>query len=88
MFGWYVFWVQSYTSSAGLWNLRDSEFHPPNVENREFFVEVRDGLKRPWRGMALPVGGVGLVNPDPRCSMYGIFTYIWPKFMVNVGIYK
>ena len=21
----------------------------------------------------------------PRCSMYGIFTYIWPKFMVNVG---
>ena len=21
----------------------------------------------------------------PRCSMYGIFTYIWPKDMVNVG---
>ena len=21
----------------------------------------------------------------PRCSMYGVFTYIWPKFMVNVG---
>ena len=24
---------------------------------------------------------------DPRCSMYGIFTYIWLKFMVNVGKY-
>ena len=24
---------------------------------------------------------------NPRCSMYGIFTYIWLKFMVNVGIY-
>ena len=23
----------------------------------------------------------------PRCSMYGIFTYIWLKFIVNVGIY-
>ena len=23
----------------------------------------------------------------PRCSMYGIFSYIWPKFMVNVGKY-
>ena len=21
----------------------------------------------------------------PKCSMYGIFTYIWSKFMVNVG---
>ena len=24
---------------------------------------------------------------NPRCSMYGVFTYIWPKFMVNVGKY-
>ena len=23
----------------------------------------------------------------PKCSRYGIFTYIWPKFMVNVGKY-
>ena len=24
---------------------------------------------------------------NPRCSMYGIFTYIWSMFMVNVGKY-
>ena len=50
--------IQSYTSShLGAWKLRDSEFHPPNVENRAFFVEVRDGLKRPMAGrMALPSG--------------------------------
>ena len=23
-----------------------------------------------------------------RCSMYGIFTYVWLKFMVNVGKYS
>ena len=27
-------------------------------------------------------------NIQPRCSMYGIFTYIWLKFMVNVGRYS
>ena len=27
-------------------------------------------------------------NTFPKCSMYGIFTYIWPKFMVNVGKYS
>ena len=26
-------------------------------------------------------------NPKPIGSMYGIFTYIWLIFMVNVGIY-
>lgn len=26
------------------------------------------------------------VGSIPRCSMFGIFTYIWPKVMVNVGI--
>ena len=26
------------------------------------------------------------VVTKPRFSMYGIFTYIWPKFMVNVGL--
>ena len=26
-------------------------------------------------------------QPPPRCSMYGIFTYIWLIFMVNVGKY-
>ena len=25
-------------------------------------------------------------NTDPRCSMYGIFTYIWFIYRVNVGI--
>ena len=25
--------------------------------------------------------------PFPRCSMYGIFTYIWYIFMLNVGKY-
>ena len=25
---------------------------------------------------------------NPRCSMYGIFTYIWLEFMVNVGKYS
>ena len=24
----------------------------------------------------------------PRCSMYGIFTYIWAMFRVNVGKYS
>ena len=28
-----------------------------------------------------------LISPTPRCSMYGIFTNISPKFMVNVGRY-
>ena len=27
------------------------------------------------------------IGSIPRCSMYGIFTYIWLKFIVNVGIY-
>ena len=27
------------------------------------------------------------VPPYPICSMYGIFTYFWLKFMVNVGKY-
>ena len=31
-------------------------------------------------------GGVMLI-PLPRGSMYGIFTYIWLMFMVNVGEY-
>ena len=26
--------------------------------------------------------------PIPKCSMYGIFPYIWLKFMVNVGKYS
>ena len=25
---------------------------------------------------------------EPICSMYDIFTYIWPKFMVNVGLLR
>ena len=25
------------------------------------------------------------ISPIPICSMYGIFTYMWLKFMVNVG---
>ncbi len=25
---------------------------------------------------------------NPRCSMYGIFSYIWLKYMVNVGNYS
>ena len=28
------------------------------------------------------------IEPDPRCSMYGIFTYIYPKNGPNVGKYS
>ena len=28
------------------------------------------------------------LSPIPIGSMYGIFTYIWLNFMVNVGKYK
>ena len=31
--------------------------------------------------------GFFLYNVYPRCSMYGIFTYIWLIFMVHVGKY-
>ena len=35
-------------------------------------------------GKTVALRGVGL----PKCSMYGIFTYIWLKSMVNVGKYS
>ena len=38
--------------------------------------------------LRLEVGkSLGVSFPYPRCSMYGIFTYIWYIFMVNVGKY-
>ena len=33
------------------------------------------------------VGGVKFHSAIPMGSMYGIFTYIWDKFMVDVGKY-
>ena len=35
-----------------------------------------------FRGIAI------LKHPQPICSMYGIFTYIWLKFIVHVGNYS
>ena len=32
--------------------------------------------------------GNGFGNPIPRCSMHGIFTYIWMSFGVNVDTYS
>ena len=38
---------------------------------------------------SLPTEVFGMTGPPniPKCSMYGIFTYMWLKSTVNVGIY-
>ena len=47
-----------------------------------FRVQIPNLRSWPWMFWA------GLVNStNPRYSMYGLFTSIWLKFMVNVGIY-
>ena len=38
-------------------------------------------------GNRVTVVGPGLLQSVPIGSMYGIFTYIWLRFMVNVGKY-
>ena len=47
---------------------------PPNnlIDKLVVLVYLRGGHKR-------------LKITHPICSMYGIFTYIWPKFMIHVG---
>ena len=41
-----------------------------------------------WRRLFYDtLGRPRVVGSVPIGSMYGIFTYIWPKFMVNVGEY-
>ena len=44
-----------------------------------------EGFER-WPGQLMKTEGF-LSAPNPIPSMYGIFTYIWLIFMVNVGIY-
>ena len=52
-------------------------------------IQVREGH---WQAHAYTNEGLEscgkIVKKWPMCSMYGILTYIWLKFMVNVGKYS
>ena len=41
-----------------------------------------------FRGVGQPPTNIPFPTSIPRCSMYGIFTYIWAIFGVNVGTYS
>ena len=59
----------------------DCHLSPPlRMSFTAMHVEIPSGMS--WFGSFLRFFG------DPICSMYGIFTYIWLTFVVNVGKYS
>ena len=62
----------------------------PIVLNIEHFLvsnKKTHGTEWPCMEMAMDMWTKCFCN-IPRCSMYGIFTYIWVIFGVNVGKYS
>ena len=64
-------------------NLANVGGHSEQNLQAEKAVNAANGVEEAWRLEF----GKSLVVSLPLCSKCGIFTYIWLKFMVNVGKY-